>query len=1188
MTYPRIRRTLLCALTSCSALTAPAVAQTSGQLPPPYLSTDEMGVNPVDGSFNFSMIEGSIGDQQDGLSMQRISGSAGWSDNWTGVLYVNSTGVSIVHGAVQEKFSKVGSNYVSAKKDGATLTVNANNDVYTYTASDGTRTTYRLPYDPGTSINVTTFSNGACRSENAIHCALPETVIRPDGYTRTLVWDTPTICTDWEECRTAKMAYRLKSVSDNRGYSMTIKYMTNGGAVPPASTWYKRQSIKFLNTKVNPCNPDLATCVGPTITYAYPSTNEMTVTDPGGREWKFTTGAGGLVAIKRPGATTDSIAVSYGINGVSSVTKDGVTTSYNRAVSGNSATMTITNALSQQTTIVSDMSLYRPTSIKDALNRTTSFAYDANGRLTETTASEGNKAIKTYDDRGNITAETLKAKPGSALTDIITTASYPTTCTNAVTCNSPIWTKDAKGNQTDYTFDPVHGGVLTVTAPADASGKRAQTRNSYVLVNGVYKLTGQSVCNTAESCVGTADETKTSIAYDANSLPTTVTTAAGDGSLSATTMATYDPVGNIKTVDGPLPGAVDTTTYRYDAGRQLTGVIAPDPDGAGSRTPTAQRVTYRPDGQVSKTEVGTVASASDADWAGYTPAQEVATSYDAKALPIKQELKAAGTTHSVTQTSYDALGRVECSATRMDPAQWGSQADACTPQPTGPNGADRVSKNVYDAAGQVTEVQSAVGTPDAATEVKASYTANGKVESVTDAENNKTSYEYDGHDRLAKTLYPVTAQGANSSSTTDTETLTYDAASNVTQFKTRDDQLITYGHDNLNRVTSKTLPSGQLWNMTYGYDLQGRLKLATGNGAYSNSFNYDALGRMTVEGNYNGTTSHAYDIAGRQTRLTWNDGFFVDYDYDAVGNVTAIRENGAVSGAGLLASYSYDNLGRRSSVSYGNGTSRGYSYDPASRLASLMVAMPAVPTSNLSQSFTYNPASQIASVTRSNDSYAWNGHANSETLSTINGLNQVVQQGSQTLNYDGRGNLISNGGASYTYNADNVLRTVSKDGVTYELTPEFTGTRLLGLRNQATGQDTRFLWSGEQLIGEIDASGGPIARRYVPGPSTDEPIVWYEGAGTTDRRYLHADERGSIVAVTNSAGGLLGINRYDEYGVPAATNIGRFGYTGQIWMPELGLYNYKARFYDPKLGRFLQTDPIGYGDGMNIYPTFSK
>jgi RHS repeat-associated protein len=127
-------------------------------------------------------------------------------------------------------------------------------------------------------------------------------------------------------------------------------------------------------------------------------------------------------------------------------------------------------------------------------------------------------------------------------------------------------------------------------------------------------------------------------------------------------------------------------------------------------------------------------------------------------------------------------------------------------------------------------------------------------------------------------------------------------------------------------------------------------------------------------------------------------------------------------------------------------------------------------------------------------------------------------------------------------------------------------------------------------------STNTLLRRYVHGPGDDTPLVWYEGTGLTDRRWYHSDERGTVIAVTNGSGTVLNKLAYDEYGIPAATNSGRFQYSehrsmprawrrraAQTWLPELGMYYYKARMYSPTLGRLMQTDPIGYGDGMNWY-----
>ena len=314
-----------------------------------------------------------------------------------------------------------------------------------------------------------------------------------------------------------------------------------------------------------------------------------------------------------------------------------------------------------------------------------------------------------------------------------------------------------------------------------------------------------------------------------------------------------------------------------------------------------------------------------------------------------------------------------------------------------------------------------------------------------------------------------------------------------------------------------------------------------------------------------GSNALAYDVAGRLTRETWGDGFYVTYEYDTLGEMTAVRENGSP----LLATYSYDDLGRITGVARANFAQTvyaytgpylsGYSHDLAGTANDLSVAL------------TYNAAGQIGTRTSSNDAYSWKGAANASQGYAANGLNQYTQVGTVGLGYDGRGNLTNSGSSTYSYNSKNYLTTNAAGQLFYH-----GPLGLLGQQANRLGLD----WVGNQLATE-DGSGE--YRRYVYGAQGGAPLVWYEGHGTGDKRWLHTDERGSVIAVTDAGGNAMAINTYDEHGVPGAGNLGRFQYTGQQWIPELGLYDYQARTYSPKLGRFTQTDPIGYGDGANWY-----
>lgn len=128
-------------------------------------------------------------------------------------------------------------------------------------------------------------------------------------------------------------------------------------------------------------------------------------------------------------------------------------------------------------------------------------------------------------------------------------------------------------------------------------------------------------------------------------------------------------------------------------------------------------------------------------------------------------------------------------------------------------------------------------------------------------------------------------------------------------------------------------------------------------------------------------------------------------------------------------------------------------------------------------------------------------------------------QGSTALTYDARGNVTGIGSSAYSYTSENLLKTAP--GATLSYDPAMRLYEVVG-----TSTTTRFAYDGQDMIAEYNGSNA-LQRRYVHGPGVDEPIVQYEGTGTTDKRWLHRDERGSIIATSNASGTATAINSYD-------------------------------------------------------------
>lgn len=1176
-------------LFATTCLTAPALAQTGQTTPPDARSSDANGVDLISGDYAFSFTEAMIGSGEGALALTRTGangpGDVDWQNMWLEQTIAGSTtNVDVILGDRTESFTKTGSgDFTPDLGNGATLT-GAIGDDYVYRASDGTTITF------GTTATDRGGNSPFCSHENADPdgCrALPLSTVRPNGTRVDYSWDIPALCvlpSPEAEHRDCSFAWRLNGVTNNFGYAIGFTFVTDSYSfTTPTPDYFVRTGASLTNANVSGETPL-------TVSYARPATGVLEVTVPGptsaGLTWRFTSGSG-TFAIRRPGSTSDNISVAFGSNGVTSVTGEGIATTYARDVFGNLATTTITDALDNDTVAVADLNAGRIIAVTDPLNHSHFDYFDGSGRRTRAVQPEGNEAAYTYDARGNVTRIRLREKgdTGDTGDDIVTEADFPSTCSNPVTCNLPTATRDALGRQTDYTYDSTHGGVLTVTLPAPTSGAtRPQTRYSYTQVTAVtgqpiYQLTGVSTCQTgaASSCVGTSDEVRTIIGYDSiNVRPTSIETRAGDNSLSTAASSAYNAYGDVISVDGPLSGTADTVFMRYDGARRPLGTISPDPDSSGDLKRRAQRISYRPDGQVSAVETGTVEGTGDSDWAGMIALQGVQTDYDGNNRPVVQRLVSDGTAYALTQTGYDSLGRVRCMAQRMNPNEFAAlPSDACALDTEGDFGPDRITRTSYDPLGRLGLIETGVGTTAAANELFVMRSNNGQIQYMFDASNNISAFQYDSHDRLMFSYFPkADGTGVN---WTDYEAIGYDANGHVTQRWLRDGSSIAYTYDALGRLTAKDLPGSEP-DVSYAYDLLGRMTSAA-TSAQTLSLGYDALGRNTSQGGPHGATSYTYDPAGRRTRMTYADsGLYVDYDYLVTSEITKIRENGATSGAGVLGTYAYDDRGRRVSLTRGNNALTTYDYDDVSRLTQIVQNL-AGTTSDLTLDFSLNPAGQIHNNTRSNDSYAWTAHYAINRAYTANGLNRYTAIGTITPTYDTRGNLTSAGSPSFGFSPYNLL-TSTGNGVTLAYDPTLRLYQTAG-----GGTTTRFAYDGQSMIAEYNSSN-VLQRRFVPGPGTDEPLVWYEGSGTSDRRYFHADERGSVVAVSDDSGNLVGSspNRYDEYGVPQGGALtGRFGYTGQAWIAELGMYHYRARTYSPTLGRFLQTDPIGYGDGMNLY-----
>jgi RHS repeat-associated protein len=860
----------------------------------------------------------------------------------------------------------------------------------------------------------------------------------------------------------------------------------------------------------------------------------------------------------------------------------------------------------------------------------TLYNYDSAGRIIETDVVP----------KGGATNGVANA--GAA---VVTKAQYSVTCdvtgfTNTKWCRKPSNTTDANGVVTTYTYDTNTGNVATVTLPAasvNGMSVQAMTRYTYtaqtphamnasgalVAQPVVYRLTMTSSCMSSNwigsACAnGVADEHRTTVAYNStNVLPVSTTTSLGDGTLAlTTTIAQYDNNGNVLVTQGVKQTTADETYFFYDGLGRRMGSVSVDPDGTGARHRQASRTYYDVDGHVQEVDTGIVGTGTTAaysggdvltrdgqaytDWQGLTSTSSLVqerntNEFDSYGRPViaRHYIGNATTAKDVTQRSYDNMQRISCEAVRLNSADYGNlgSMSACSLGTTGSDGShDRIALYSYDALSNVTSTTSAYGTSSARADFTKVYddtsaTGTGTLTYAEDAKGNRTTYSYDGFNRLIKTCMPL-AGSTHASSTTDCAQIIFQTtgvtgatqASTLPNYASLRDGTNNYYHfDALGRVSSINGGEGQTLTYDAFNDVLTHGTTTSGT-AGTETYTYNAMGWLISDAQPMGTVSYSYDAYGRRASLGWPGGYYVYYAFDAADELTGIGE----TNFGLIG-FDYDDYGRRVHLYRNNGTgwTTTYAYDSNLRLGTLTQGASGATFYN-QVTYGYNSADQISSKSASNSAYNFTPGAKS-TGYAINGLNQIASVNSTSFGYDSRGNLNGDGsGSTYTYNVDNLLTSETQSSVATSLVydPE---NRLFSITKNST--NTKLLYDGADLIAEYNGVSGALITRYVHGPGQDEPLLYYDyTTGRNGAKYYYgADNNGSVNVITDSSNSQIAINTFDEYGLPGAGNTGRFQYTGQTWLAEIGMYYYKARLYNPAIGRFMQTDPIGYGDGMNWY-----
>ena len=816
-----------------------------------------------------------------------------------------------------------------------------------------------------------------------------------------------------------------------------------------------------------------------------------------------------------------------------------------------------------------------------------STTYDANGNVETTKDFNGNRTNYTFDATRNLETSRTEGLTSTGGTTAVTrtiTRTWHSTFRLPATITEPdgnggsrvtTFTYDSDGNLLErettagslsrawnYTYDSV-GRMLTEDGPrtdvSDVTTYTYYANNAscvacrgqlHTVTNALGHVTTYADydANGRATRVTDPNGVVTALSYHARGWPTQRTQAYGTGA-AETTQTTYDDAGLVIRMTQPDGSYID---FDHDAAHRVVG----ETDPLGN---TTQRTL---DGQ-----------GNEVAYAAFDPlgVKRVASSrvYDTLGR-LTKEIGAYGDT---TEYGYDANNN---QIAVIDPA-------------------GGMMTTSYDALNRPVKAVDAEGGI-----MLTGYDAANQVRTITDPNGLVTTYGYDALGNRTSLTSPDTG----------VTTMTVDDAGNTLTSTDARSITTTTDYDALNRPLERVSGSGGgAVTIDYEYDTgtngKGQMTGVAGGGS-TIALTYDALGRTLSSSETIGATTRAIDYqynSGRLTNITYPGGTVASYSFDAAGRISGVDNKGTP----LLSSVSYVPFGAMDGFTFSHGpvvqrhhdlagrtdvlttkpysanlTTTAYEYDALSRLVRAQVS------NNRDFRYGYdatgNRTSSALNSAVTSYSYVANSHRLDETTGAVaqsydyDAVGNTVERGGNTLTYDARGRLVDHVGDSYVINAlgQRVQKIVGGSATAFVY--DAAGT-LLGEYDDAAGSAAEYIY----------LNGVPVGVNAGPSPALTRYAIYADQLGTP--RAIEQINIAEIVWEWSITGAPFGEDAEgpdpDDFATPLSPSAVPFAtklrFPGQYLDEESGLhYNY-FRDYDPVIGRYAESDPIGLSGGATTY-----